>query len=302
MILLAGGGFALAGLFFAYAFRLYWSHLNRREEWADWVAPAAQNNRRDSRLTALVQALARLGRPLVERFPGEHKKLRRWVALASQPWGLDHEGILAVKGSLLLIALVLFILGNFTGLFGPFFGLFILALAYWVPDLAVSQLAARRQQQIGVELPDFLDTLAASLGAGVGLEPALRTLSERLSGPLADEMSRLVSELDLGETRENAFRHLLERTECKPLEMLIQSLLQGAQLGVPVATTFVNQARDLRSHRIYTAKEQAAKAAPKVTLLTTFLVTPAVLFFILGLVVLNLIYNPGAFGLKDIKF
>ena len=64
-----------------------------------------------------------------------------------------------------------------------------------------------------------------------------------------------------------------------------------------VARTFKLQAEDLRMTRGFTAKEKAAKANPQVTLVTTFFIAPAVFGFIMGLIVLNIIHNPAAFGL-----
>jgi tight adherence protein C len=68
-------------------------------------------------------------------------------------------------------------------------------------------------------------------------------------------------------------------------------LLQGLKLGVPIATTFKVQAEDMRQFREEQVKELAAKASPKVTLVTTFVVAPVSILMIAGLMILNLIYG-----------
>ncbi|WJH34647.1 type II secretion system F family protein [Paenibacillus sp. CC-CFT747] len=90
----------------------------------------------------------------------------------------------------------------------------------------------------------------------------------------------------------------MNRNQSKELETLILSLIQGSRLGVPIANTFKLLAEDMRESRIGKIKERAAKAGPKVTMITTFLIMPAVILSIMGLLVLNFIYNPGAFGIE----
>ncbi len=133
------------------------------------------------------------------------------------------------------------------------------------------------------------------------MDSALRQVTEQMDGPLSEEIQRFNREIDLGVPRRQALLNLLNRNTSKELEMLVNSLMQGADLGVPVSTTFRVQAEDLRSMRGFRAKEKAAKASPQVTLVTTFLVAPAVFFLIIGLLFLNMLYNPEAFGL-DVWF
>jgi tight adherence protein C len=131
-------------------------------------------------------------------------------------------------------------------------------------------------------------------------DPALRLVAERFAGPLSQELLHFCQEVEIGLPRIEAYKNILARNKCKELDVLVQALIQGAQLGVPIATTFAIQARDMRALRAHRAKELAAKASPKITLVTTFLVTPAVFLFIIGLLVLNLIFNPGAFGISGL--
>lgn len=60
------------------------------------------------------------------------------------------------------------------------------------------------------------------------------------------------------------------------------------QLGVPIATTFKLQANDMRVIRKEQIKEEAAKASPKITLITTFIVMPTAIFLIGGLMIMNM--------------
>lgn len=185
------------------------------------------------------------------------------------------------------------------------FGLLLLvtltSAGFMFPTIWLWYRVKERQEIISATMPDFLDTVSITLQAGVSLDAALRQVTEQMDGPLSEEIQRFNREIDLGVPRRQAFLNLLSRNTSKELEMLVNSLMQGADLGVPVSTTFRVQAEDLRSMRGFRAKEKAAKASPQVTLVTTFLVAPAVFFLIIGLLFLNMLYNPEAFGL-DVWF
>jgi tight adherence protein C len=147
----------------------------------------------------------------------------------------------------------------------------------------------KRQQLIRRDLPDFLDTISTSLQAGVSLDQALREVIIHFDGPIREEFSRFINETDLGVSREKAYRDLLRRNENPEFQSLIKALIQGLELGVPIAKTFKVQAEDLRKIRQEQAKELAAKASPKVTLVTTFLIAPVSILMIAGLMVMNML-------------
>ena len=70
---------------------------------------------------------------------------------------------------------------------------------------------------------------------------------------------------------------------------MIKALIQGMDLGIPIAKTFQIQAEELREIRQEQVKELAAKASPKVTLVTTFLIAPVSILMIAGLMIMNML-------------
>ncbi|RLQ91162.1 type II secretion system F family protein [Falsibacillus albus] len=148
--------------------------------------------------------------------------------------------------------------------------------------------AKKRQEEISYELPDFLDTMSVTLQAGVGLDQALRDIVPYFSGPIKEEFGRFIQEIDVGVPRAEAYRTLLKRNDSKEFQILIKSLIQGERLGVPISNTFKQQAEEMRKIKKEKIKEKAAKASPKVTLITTFLVMPSALILIGGLMIINM--------------
>lgn len=230
---------------------------------------------------------------------GDPEAIRRLLVDAGQPLGLTVERYYGIKAGLGLVAVAVALIFSWIGL-GTFWMAILPPAAFLWPTFKLKSLAQERQLSIGRTLPDFMDTVAISLEAGMAIDAAFRTVAARFGGPLGDEIMRYAREIELGVPREEAFAHVLERNSCKDLAILSRVLVQSARLGVPMAGVMSQQARHMRRMRAEKAKEQAAKASPKMTLATSFLMMPAVLFFIVGLVVLNLIYNGEHMGISDL--
>jgi tight adherence protein C len=219
---------------------------------------------------------------------------------AGNPLGMDLQSFYGVRFVLALIGLGF---GSVYSFLGMPFALQVLLISilggFAGPSAWLYFKAKNRQETISVMMPDFLDTVSVTLHAGVSLDGALKQVTKQFEGPLSEEIDRFNKEVELGVPRLSAYEHITERNSSKELHTLVNALIQGSALGVPVSRTFKLQADDLRANRGFIAKEKAAKASPQITLVTTFFVAPAVFGLIIGLLVLNIIYNPEAFGLES---
>lgn len=256
----------------------------------------------------IIILLVRLGRkfaPVGARCTVLIKKvyLSRNLALAGNSYGLDIAsflGICFVMGvSGLLMGNLLVLLGFPLGRLLQFV---FLLLGFAGPIYGLRAAAHKRQEEIGLALPNYLDAISVTLQAGVSLESAMRYTIMQTKGPLGEELDIWQNEIELGLPREEAYNRLRQRNNCPQLATLVYALNQGSKLGVPVATTFKVLAEDMRINRINTLKEKAGQASPKVTLITSFIILPAVLIGIFGLLVLNLFYNPQGLGLQGLYF
>jgi tight adherence protein C len=262
------------------------------------------NRSRSSKLMDPLLRAANYGKPTALKYTYFTNKTKeeKLLGLAGNPFGLTHDLFHSLRFvlalGLLMYSIIYLLLGLPFGLMGM---LLLPLLGYFGPIVWLNLKAKERQELISVAMPDFLDTVSVTLSAGVGIDQALHQVTKQFDGPLIEEIEQFNREVDLGVPRKTAYLNLLARNKSKELEMLVNSLIQGQTLGVPVSTTFRLQAEDLRAMRGFKAKEKAAKASPQITLITTFFVAPAVFVLIIGLLFLNVIYNPGAFGL-DILF
>jgi tight adherence protein C len=159
--------------------------------------------------------------------------------------------------------------------FGVMFGVTL-------PDLLLSMRADGRQAEIRKALPEALDLMAISVQAGLGLEQAVSIVTERLPGPLGDELSRFLHEVQLGFSRREALTSLRERTSCPELATFVLALLQADALGIAIGEVLKTQAGEIRAKRRQLARERAAKAPVRLLFPLIFGILPALFVVILG--------------------
>lgn len=243
-----------------------------------------------ARLSKYADDFSSLGERI--NFFSETADMQETLKKAGYPLNLT---VSRLQGSKIVFFLIGFMMGTSSFILGlPFSNIAFVTfpfLGFFLPILWIKQKAKERQLMLRSDLPDFLDTVTISLQAGAGLDQAIKETVKHFDGPIREEFSRMMSEIDLGVPKEKAYKDLLERNENPDFQSFIKSLVQGTNLGVPVVTTFRVQAEEIRKISIEQVKEKAAKASPKVTLITSFIIAPTVMLLILGLVVLNLIYG-----------
>lgn len=248
-------------------------------------------------LPAWLRTLARELAPLGMRLGGySQEATARQLLYAGSPGALTTEEFLGLRAGAAAVVSALCGLGTAVGLFRPLLVPVLVPVAWFAPAWWLHTQAQERQGAVAAGLPDFLDTVSVGLLAGLSLDASIRLVAANTSGPLGEEMARFAGEVGLGVPRTDALYHLQQRCPGPEVQTLVQSLLQGYELGVPVATVLAQQARHLRSMRAERARELAARASPKIILVTTFIITPGVMLLIVGLLLLNLFDNAGGLG------
>ena len=236
---------------------------------------------------AILPSAKRLGHVIVGLTPVDlHARIQHKLVLAGSPEGWDAERVVALK-----------IVGAIAGVIGGAFLLAILSFPFWVeiallvvliligyllPSAQVSANATRRQTTIQRQLPDVMDLLTISVEAGLGFDAALSQVVQNVPGPLAQELSRVLQEMQIGVSRPDSFRHLGERTDVSELRGFVLALIQADLFGVSIAAVLRAQSRELRQKRRQRAEEIAQKIPVKLLFPTIFLVLPALFVVILG--------------------
>jgi tight adherence protein C len=155
----------------------------------------------------------------------------------------------------------------------------VLALALiWgrrLPTMWLKRRIRTRQRAIDRALPYSLDLMVACLEGGLSLDAALAKVVEQTDGPLAAEIRRSLQEMALGRPTADAIRDLGERTGAPGLKRLTEDIVQADRMGISIAESLRNLARDARVMRRQAAEELARKAPIKMVPVLIFCVLPA---------------------------
>jgi tight adherence protein C len=236
----------------------------------------------------VVPAASRLGRMITRLTPFDlHPRISRKLVLAGSPEGWSAERIVALKiiGAIagLIVGLLLAGLVPVGGAAVRIGLVVLLALiGYVLPSAQLSARASQRQRTIQRQLPDVIDLLTISVEAGLGFDAALAQVVKNVPGPLAEELTRLLQEVQIGVGRADAFRHLGERTDVPELGAFVLSMIQADLFGVSIASVLRAQSHELRVKRRQRAEEIAQKIPVKLLFPMIFLILPAMFIVILG--------------------
>jgi tight adherence protein C len=198
-------------------------------------------------------------------------------------------GFLAFKGFLALGGIFVgSLIGSGKGFGGVLMGsMFIGAIGFFGPDYALTLKSRGRKEKVKADLPDALDLLAVSVEAGLGFDASLAKINEHMEGPLAEEFGLTLSEMRIGEGRQEALKRLSERVDAQELSAFTRAIIQADQLGTSLGRILRVQAADARLRRQAAAEEKAMKAPIKMLFPTVLFIFPAMFLVILGPAILN---------------
>jgi len=213
-------------------------------------------------------------------------RVNRLIVLAGNPPALTAERIVAFKIVFAIVGLVVGLLLApllpFTSLLRVGAVVLLTLTGYTLPSAAIAARASKRQKEIRKALSDTMDLLTISVEAGLGFDAALGQVVRNVPGPLSEEISRMLQEMQIGVTRAEALRHLNDRTDVPELDGFVLSMIQADKYGVGVAKVLRAQSTELRQKRRQRAEEVAQKVPLKLLFPMIFLVLPALFIVILG--------------------
>ena len=152
---------------------------------------------------------------------------------------------------------------------------------FYFPDLVIMWLGKKRKESIFLGLPDALDLLVVCVEAGLGLDQAMRKVSEEMKKSyrtIAEEFSLCNLQLQMGRARTQVLQELGIRSGVDDLKSLASILIQADKFGSSIAQALRVQSDSMRTRRKQIAEEKAAKTAVK-------LIFPLVLFIFPGIFV-----------------
>ena len=245
------------------------------------------------RVSLVARLLRRLGRrfgPSVVRGLGPRRMQHAGSKLdaAGNPAGWTAETWAERKAAFTVLAGIPALLLLFSGqVFVPV-GL-VIGGWFW-PDVVLAVALRRRQDSIERGLPDFLDVLSVTVGAGLSFRQALDRVAVATPGPLGEEATLVLRQMSLGVSRRRALEELRSRNRSAALSQFVTAMLQAEELGAPLAAALQEIAADMRRATAQDARRRAARAAPRVSLIVTTVIMPGIILVL----VVSLIVGSGA--------
>jgi tight adherence protein C len=158
-------------------------------------------------------------------------------------------------------------------------------IGYYLPNVLLKNLIARRQREILDSFPDALDLMTVCVEAGLAMDAALARVTAEIglkSAVLCDELHLVTLELRAGSTKEKALRNLALRTGVEDVDALVAMLIQSERFGTSIADSLRVQSEQLRTKRRQRAEEAAAKIALKLLFPLIFFIFPSLLIVLMG--------------------
>lgn len=216
---------------------------------------------------------------------GASVRLRGALARAGHPARLgvgEFAGLRVLSGTAcLLVALPLCLLLPSAAL-RVLLALLGLVIGLTLPETLLEQAIRRRQAQIRRALPEVIDLLVVSVEAGMGLDGAMAKVTEKMRGPLADEMERARQETQIGKTRGQALKDMAARLEMPEIKTFVAAVAQADQLGTSIVRILRAQSMMARAAKVQQVREQAARLPVTLLFPLIFFVFPAVFVVLLG--------------------
>lgn len=197
-----------------------------------------------------------------------------------RPWTV--ERIMGAKGAALLLGFVLGLLWGGLSVRGLLLAAALAAALFFLPDLLLYNLSLRRQDETSKGLADALDMLTVCVEAGQGFDSALLQVSRNIEGPIAGEFARVISEIQLGSSRGEAFSAMGSRIALPEVKNFTTALVQADRLGLPIGAVLREQTASMRLVRKQKAEEQAQKVTVKILFPLMLCILPALFVVVIG--------------------
>ena len=251
--------------------------------WAKAGSSAAVDTRRAGGLGAVARRLT----------PGSSvRRLDRLLSRAGRPpaWPLERLLVAKLVLPVVLAALCLY----YIRMAGPgplpiLIGVVATVVGYFLPELLMHSRGQERSSKIALELPDTLDQMTIAVEAGLGFDAAMAKAGKNGRGPLAEELVRTLQDIQVGQSRRQAYDSLGQRTDVPDLRRFVRAIVQADKYGVAIADVLRTQAAEMRIKRRQRAEEKAMEIPVKVIFPLMLCILPVLFIVLLGPAVLDIV-------------
>jgi tight adherence protein C len=220
------------------------------------------------------------------------ERIRKRLDVAGNPVGWTVERVQA--GKVVGAITMFFVSVALTAVVGPGFTVRLVLVAgatmvgWFGPNLYLYQKVYDRSKRMQRDLPDAIDLMTISVESGLAFDAAVQQVARNTEGPLADEFSRVLREMQIGQGRAQALRGLADRTQVDDVKSFVTAMVQADSFGIPIANVLRIQSSEMRTKRRQRAEEQAQKVPVKITIPLIFCILPCLFIAVMGPAVIHI--------------
>ncbi|MBB1024471.1 MULTISPECIES: type II secretion system F family protein [unclassified Dietzia] len=221
---------------------------------------------------------------------GSIRMLERLLSRAGRPpgWSLDRLLVVKLALGLGVGALSVLFIRSTEGPLPVLLGLATTVVCYFLPELLLHSRGQERSQAIQLELADTLDQMTIAVEAGLGFDSAMSRAGKNGTGPLAEELVRTLQEIQVGQTRRQAYESLATRSDVADLRRFVRAIIQADAYGISIADVLRTQAAEMRMKRRQRAEEKAMQIPVKVIFPLILCILPVLFIVLLGPTAMNM--------------
>jgi tight adherence protein C len=164
-------------------------------------------------------------------------------------------------------------------------------IGFYLPDIFVSNMIARRQTSIMRAFPDALDLMLICVESGMSIENAFTRVASEIgsqSAELAEELALTTAELSYLPDRRQAFDNLAKRCGHSGVKAVATALNQAEKYGTPLGAALRVTATENREMRMQEAERKAASLPAKLTVPMIIFFLPCLFVVIMGPAILTI--------------
>jgi tight adherence protein C len=163
-----------------------------------------------------------------------------------------------------------------------------IAVGLALPLVWLNDKAQKREKDLLRELPNALEVLSLCSEAGLSLEQGLdQYLRNAKSGPLKDELSKIMEQTRSGAGRKVAFTSVTERLNLTDFSLFTTSVIQAERFGTGIAKTLQQLSMTIRDKQSQRAEKVVQEMPVKLLFPLIFFIMPVTFLIIFGPIVLQ---------------
>jgi tight adherence protein B len=113
----------------------------------------------------------------------------------------------------------------------PVIALAMAVLGFFVPRFYLGMATGRRLKAFNNQLGDFLNLMVNGLRAGYSATQAMEAVASELPPPLSTEVGRVVQEMQIGLSQEQALANILRRVKSDDLDLIVTAMNVQREVG-----------------------------------------------------------------------